>query len=413
MSARIPIPTARPSRDAELEAYMRDVARYPVMTPDEERARARSIAERRDAYWRAILSYPPFIAPILDLLGAELADDMAESTPYFEAALAAALDVRGRRVKRFVEAFDAAGAQLAQQMAKVDPESLLADRVAADLETLAMGSLRGISLQVNLPRQGSRPFGEYVRRVRSAAAALNVERNHFARANLRLVVRMAHRFRRGGLPMSDLVQEGNIGLLKAVDRFDVTKGFRFSTYAGWWIKHHVRRAVVNRARTIRLPQHIHTLATKLGGTRVTLRRELGREPTDEELAEKVCVSVEKVAATREALGTSAVSLDAPMSEHDRRGVTETLPAPEERSVSDTIDLGEWTQRLQSALLDLEPMERDILRQRFGLGGATEKTLAEIGEQYSLSRERIRQLQVVALQRMRHNLGDEELPSLGG
>jgi RNA polymerase primary sigma factor len=413
MSARINITAPRASRDAELDAYMRDVGRYPLMTPDQERARAESIAARRGAYWRALLSYPPYVEPIADVVRAEELDVAPELEPSLAAAVAAARDVRGRRIKRFIEAFDAAIDDLSQRMGRADPESLLADRIAADLDVLSTGSRRGIALEVHLPRQGSRPFGEYVHRVHAASAALNIERNHFARANLRLVVRMAHQFRRGGLPMSDLIQEGNIGLLKAVDRFDVTKGFRFSTYAGWWIKHHIRRAVVNRARTIRLPQHIHTLASKLGSTRASLRRELGREPTDHELAEAVQVSVAKVTATREALGTSAVSLDAPISEHDRRGVTETLASPEERSVGESLDMEQWTQRLHCALLELEPMERDILRQRFGLGGASEKTLAEIGQQYSLSRERIRQLQVAALARIRSTLGDEGLPSLDG
>lgn len=408
MSARITTVTPRATRDAELEAYMRDVGRYPVMTPDEERARARAIASGRVSAWRAILSYPPFVEPITALIAGESLDDGGTLALKMSRAVRAARDVRGRRIKKFIEAFEMAADELAGILGPLDPESLLADRLIADLDALANGSRRGISLEVNMPRKGSRPFANYLARIHRASAALNVERNYFARANLRLVVRMAHRFRRSGLPMGDLVQEGNIGLLKAVDRFDVTKGFRFSTYAGWWIKHHIRRAVVNRARTIRLPQHIHTLATKLGSTRVELRRQLGREPTDQELADKICVSVAKISATREALGTSSVSLDAPLSEHDRRGVTETLAAPENRSVSETLDLESWTQRLQSALLELEPMERDILRQRFGLGGATEKTLAEIGQQYSLSRERIRQLQVAALARIRTRLGDETI-----
>ncbi len=408
MSARITTVTPRATRDAELEAYMRDVGRYPVMTPDQERTRAEAIARGRVTLWRAILAYPPFVAPIAELIGAESFEDGTSLGPALAHTVRAARDVRGRRIKKYIEAFEMAADELAAILGRIDPESLVADRVVADLEALHGGSRRGISLDVHLPRKGSRPFADYLAHIRRASAALNVERNYFARANLRLVVRMAHQFRRSGLPMSDLVQEGNIGLLKAVDRFDVTKGFRFSTYAGWWIKHHIRRAVVNRARTIRLPQHIHTLATKLGSTRVELRRAVGREPTDQELADKIGVSVAKVVAAKEALGTSSVSLDAPISESDRRGVTETLAAPEDRSVGEAIDLEGWTQRLQSALLELAPMERDILRQRFGLGGASERTLAEIGEQYSLSRERIRQLQVAALARIRTRLDDETI-----
>jgi RNA polymerase primary sigma factor len=413
MSAHIKITPPRPARDAELEAYMHDVGRYPLMTPDQERARAHTIADRRVAYWRALLSYPPFVEGIVALVAAERQDD-DELTRRLEHAVKAARDVRGRRIKRFIEGYEAAIDALARRMGELDPEVLIADRIAADLDSLSdtvAGARRGITLQVASPRQGSRPYADYVHRVRAAAAALNMERNHFARANLRLVVRMAQQFRRSGLPMSDLVQEGNIGLLKAVDRFDVTRGFRFSTYAGWWIKHHIRRAVVNRARTIRLPQHIHTLSTRLGNARAELRRELGREPTDAELADKTEVSHDKINTIREALGTKSVSLDAPISETDRRSVTETLAAEPGPTVADRLDLDTWTRRLHGALLDLEPIERDILRQRFGLGGATTKTLAEIGQQYSLSRERIRQLQVAAIARMRDRLHDDEPPSI--
>jgi RNA polymerase primary sigma factor len=392
----------RATRDVELDTYMRDVARYPVMTPAEERARAERIVELRIGYWRALLAYPPYIEAIADVIQTALPDIDID----VGGLVRAARRLRDRRVKKHVEAFAAAVDQAAPRLSEVDPESLVADRIAADLASLASGSRRGVGLEVHPPRRGSRPFEEYRGRVAATSAALNLERNAFARANLRLVVRMAHRFRRSGLPLSDLVQEGNIGLLKAVDRFDVSKGFRFSTYASWWIRHHVRRAVVNRARTIRLPQHVHTLATKLHSGRADLRRELGREPTDSELANVLGIDVDKLGATRQALGLRAVSLDAPLSEGDPRSVAETLATDEEESPVDRLDLEAMTRRLRGAMLELAPMERDILRQRFGLDGAPERTLAEIGQQYSLSRERIRQLQVEVLARMRDRLGAE-------
>lgn len=405
------LPVHRSSRDVELDAYMRDVARYPVMSASEERARAQRIVELRVAYWRAMLAYPPHVEAIAVVVRDALGEAAAPLEPMLARAISAAADLRGRKLKRFVDEFDAAIAALSAALSTADPEGQVADRIAADLASLGAGSRRGVGLDVPAPRQGSRPFAEHVHRVQAAAAALAVERNHFARANLRLVVRMAHQYRRSGLPLSDLVQEGNIGLLKAVDRFDVAKGFRFSTYASWWIRHHIRRAVVNRGRTIRLPQHVHTLATRLHSARVELARELGREPTDRELATAARVTLDKVEATREALGTRAVSLDAPVSESDARSVAETLAVDEELTPSGALDFETVTRRLRGALLHLEPMERDILRQRFGLDGAPEKTLAEIGEQYSLSRERIRQLQVAALARMRDRLDAEDAVAL--
>jgi RNA polymerase primary sigma factor len=391
--------------DPVFGAYIRDVSRHSLLTAEQERSLGQELVERRTCYWRETLSYPSFVGPALDLL--ESLDDASERPPELNEAFAALRKaVRGvrRSNRRAVrDRYEAVLDDVAKQLALVDTECVGADRIAADLELIEAGGRRGLSMQVRSPRKGSRPFLEYVGRVRRAATALRLKRNEFARANLRLVIRIASRFKSSGLSLQDRVQEGNLGLMKAIDRFDPTRGFRFSTYGSWWIRHAIRRAVVNRGRTIRLPAHLQALWARLAKARRELRNTLQRDPTSAELAVAVETPVEKVELVLDAMKLRPVSLDARMGEHDDRSVGELLAAEIERSPGEQLDLDEATQRLRGTLLTLAPMEQDILRQRFGLDGTETRTLAEIGTQYSLSRERIRQLQQKALDRVRRRL----------
>jgi RNA polymerase primary sigma factor len=395
--------------EPSLGAYMRDVSRHPLMTPQEERERAEEIVALRTAFWRQIMAYAPYVEAIAELARTELAGDgsQEQADPQLEAAcaraVAAAVAVRERDRKGTRDALDAAVRELADRLAAHDQECVLADRVVADVHQLGSGTRGTVTLPVHPPRRGSRPYAEYLAAVQASAAALRAARNQFARANLRLVVRMANRLRGSGLSLTDLIQEGNIGLLKAVDRFEPARGFRFSTYASWWIRHTMRRAMVNRGRTVRVPQHLHTLAQKLSKTRRRLRGELGRNPHDTELAEAVGTTVDKVVAATRALANQPVSLDARVSSDDPRSVADILSVPEEQTPAERLDMLRAEEQMRAALLELAPMERDILRQRFGLDGEEPRTLAEIGEQYSLSRERIRQLQVLALEHMRQRM----------
>jgi RNA polymerase primary sigma factor len=391
--------------EPSLGAYMRDVSRHPLMTPQEERERAEEIVALRTAYWRQILSYAPYVEAIAELARTELTAEQPdpELVAACSRAEAAAVAVRERDRKGTRDALDAAVRELADRLSARDQECLLADRVVADVNQLGEGTRGNATLPVHPPRRGSRPYAEYLAAIQGSAAALRAARNQFARANLRLVVRMANRLRGSGLSLTDLIQEGNIGLLKAVDRFEPARGFRFSTYASWWIRHTMRRAMVNRGRTVRVPQHLHTLAQKLSKTRRRLRGELGRNPHDSELADAVGTTVDKVVAATRALATQPVSLDARVSSDDPRSVADVLSVPEEQTPAERLDMLRAEEQMRAALLELAPMERDILRQRFGLDGQEPRTLAEIGEQYSLSRERIRQLQVLALEHMRQRM----------
>ncbi len=397
--------TDTPGGELSLGAYMRDVSRHALMTPDEERRRAEEIVGLRETYWRQLMAYPPYVEAIATVVSTEMVADQPDPALSSAAATAAAaaIAVKERDRKGTRDALAVAVHELAVLFGARDQECMLADRIAADLEQLSLGTRRGVGLPVHPPRRESRPYAEYLAGTRSAAAALRASRNQFARANLRLVVRMANRLRGTGLSLTDLIQEGNIGLLKAVDRFEPARGFRFSTYASWWIRHTMRRAMVNRGRTVRVPQHLHTLGQKLSKTRRRLRGELGRNPLDSELAEAVGTTVDKVVAATRALSNQPISLDARVSVDDPRSVADLLSMPEEQSPSERLDMQRAEEQMRAALLELAPMERDILRQRFGLDGQEPRTLAQIGEQYSLSRERIRQLQVLALEHMRRRM----------
>jgi RNA polymerase primary sigma factor len=224
------------------------------------------------------------------------------------------------------------------------------------------------------------------------------------------VVSIARRFNHGRMSLADLIQEGNLGLMKAVERYDYRRGFRFSTYASWWIRHAISRALADKGREIRLPVHMIDAQHRLAKARRELTAKLGRSPTSEELAEATEMPVEKIENMRRWVLDQSISLDRPVGDEDGRVLGEVLEDPDREELSPTEDLemDALTQEIHSLLRQLKPIEADILRQRFGLDDDQELTLKEIGEKYNLSRERIRQLQEQALHKMRRALQRKDL-----
>jgi RNA polymerase primary sigma factor len=290
----------------------------------------------------------------------------------------------------------------------LDVDGIVCDLIAADLETLDAGQREGLSLSVRPPRKGSRPFRVYVLRVRRVAAMLQAAKNAFVKANLRLVVSIARRFNHGRMPLQDLIQEGNIGLMKAVDRFDHRKGFRFSTYGSWWIRHAISRAIADKGRAVRLPVHMIDAYHKVSRARRELETVHGRDATNQELAEHTGLAIAKIEKMGSLLLDQAVSLDRRLSDEDGRRVVDFLEDEDAELPGERLEGDALNEQVRQVIRGLRPIEADILHKRFGLADDQEHTLKQIGEQYSLSRERIRQLQEQALGKIRRELKRREL-----
>lgn len=224
-------------------------------------------------------------------------------------------------------------------------------------------------------------------------------REQMIKANLRLVVKIAHDYEGLGLPLLDLINEGNIGLMKAVERFDPSKGGKLSTYGAWWIKQSIKRALANQSKTIRLPVHLVDKISKMRRTAMRLQEEFGREPTDDELAEELGITASRVAQLRTAAIRPA-SLDAPIGDDDSNNFAEIVQDENAETPYEQLEEKTVTKMLDEMIKTLDPREAMILRYRFGLDGGSERTLEEVGEKFGVTRERIRQIQNIALKKLR-------------
>ena len=224
-------------------------------------------------------------------------------------------------------------------------------------------------------------------------------REHMIKANLRLVVKIARDYEGIGLPLLDLISEGNIGLMKAVERFDPAKGGKLSTYGSWWIKQSIKRALANQSKTIRLPVHLVDKISKMRRMAMRLQEELGREPNDDELGAEMGLTGARISQMRLA-SIRPASLDAPIGDDDTNTFSEIVQDENATSPYDNLEEKTVTKMLREMVHTLDPREETILRFRFALDGGNEKTLEEVGQKFGVTRERVRQIQNIALKKLR-------------
>ena len=247
--------------------------------------------------------------------------------------------------------------------------------------------------------------GELAARI---AAGDEKAREHMITANLRLVVKIAQDYSNLGLHLLDLISEGNIGLMKAVERFDPNKGGKLSTYASWWIKQSIKRALANQSKTIRLPVHMIEKVARMNKIALEMNEKLGREPTNEELAEEVEMAVNKVAHLKN-VSARPSSLEAPIGGDNETTLADVVGDDSSQTPLERLQSKSLVSDVNSVLDKLDPREAEIIRLRFGLKGEEPQTLEEVGVRFKVTRERVRQLQDIAIRKMRKAMASLEHP----
>jgi RNA polymerase primary sigma factor len=387
-----------------LAMYFRDMAELDVLRPEQEFETARNIEEMEMGLWRTILGFVPGTEWVLDVVEREVGKPLAEAKIH----RAAAERARGKSSIPARGKFEKTAGALAAKLRTLDIDRIFLEAALAEIQRVGR-AVKGLPFEGTVPFSTStKAFAEYVKIVGAKAVRLKAAKNEFVKANLRLVVSIARRFNHGRLPLADLIQEGNIGLMKAVERYDYRRGFRFSTYASWWIRHAISRALADKGRAVRLPVHMIDAYHRIAKSQRELQSKLERVPTTQEIAAATGIEAEKLEKMKTFLSETPVSLDRPISDEDGRRLIDVLVDPNEGpAVPEQMASTETQGEMMKFLSALKPIEADILRKRFGLVNDRERTLKEIGDEYRLSRERVRQLQEQALGKMRRAMAKRE------
>jgi RNA polymerase primary sigma factor len=389
-----------------LAMYFKDMARLAVLRPQEEFESARKLEALEVALWVRVLTYAPVTEHALKVCERTLENSIAE----FKVIRKHLVVLKRRHSKAEQEKFERAVIKNAEKLRALDTDKRILDIVLGEIDKIVRGLPGRVIDDVADFDVRSRDFRRYMADVGTAYARAQGAKNEFVKANLRLVVSIARRFNYGRMPLADLIQEGNIGLIKAVERYDYRRGYRFSTYASWWIRHAISRALADKGRAVRLPVHMIDAYHRVAKSKRELSARLGRQPTSEEIGAATGIAAAKIEKMRTFLLDQSFSLDRTVSDEDGRKFIDFIQDPnaENRTTADDMVDDAMQTEVRSQLEHLKPIEADILRQRFGLDSDRELTLKEIGEKYNLSRERIRQLQEQALSKMRRALQRKDL-----
>ncbi len=317
-------------------------------------------------------------------------------------------EVNPEELDKVFEAFEEMGVSIARDDDLLEPdEDDLKDVEEVDLEEVDLNNFEGISVddpvRMYLREIGKIHLLSFEEELELAKKVLEDDedaKQKLAESNLRLVVSIAKKYVGRGMLFLDLIQEGNMGLIKAVEKFDYTKGYKFSTYATWWIRQAITRAIADQARTIRIPVHMVETINKLIRTSRHLLQMLGREPTQEELAQEMEVSVEKVMEIQK-IAQDPVSIETPIGEEDDSHLGDFIEDDDSPAPHDAAAYTLLKEQLEDVMSTLTPREAKVLKLRFGLEDGKARTLEEVGREFEVTRERIRQIEAKALRKLRH------------
>jgi RNA polymerase primary sigma factor len=408
--------------DSMLARYFREMATHPVMGPDEELETATSVEKAEVEHWCSILALVPAAEHALDTLEADLPKDeeaidlpqLAELRKYVKTYK----KQKNKLTKDQEKKYRVLCESLARAIRLADSDRLwiahaedIVRRLGLpaaveDIEEEGIAVVPAPTPSVDLPSLANIPgYRKYLDKISESSRRSKLVKNKFVKANLRLVVSIARRYNRGRLPLIDLIQEGNIGLMKAVERFDHTRGYRFSTYASWWIRHAISRALADKGRAVRIPVHMLDTHNRVQRATQAVIARTGRDPTLDELEKETGIPQEKLDKVKGAWAETPFSLDRPVGDEDGRKFIDFLQDDNTASPYESLVSQKWGEEVRRLLGHLTPIESRIIRWRFGLDDEDELTLKEIGDKYNLSRERIRQLQEQALGKIRKHMRD--------
>ncbi|MGE5172691.1 MAG: RNA polymerase sigma factor RpoD/SigA [Betaproteobacteria bacterium] len=392
-----------------VDTYLKSVGRFPMLKIEEEQEYVRMLEEGKTALKKIALSSPLAIPRVL-ALGANIKQGLVKAQDV--------LRFPGEWKDSFEVEFMRLYNRLKRQVARRDMERATAtlnemslsfreiEKMLKKLVTLGKQAERGSTAELEKLGLDEPTLRDMVSRIEQEEVRVKQAKDELSKANLRLVVSIAKKYVNRGLTLLDLIQEGNIGLMKAADRYESGKGTKFSTYSTWWIRQRITRAILDQARTIRLPVHLIEESTRISRIYTKFMRERGREPAPEEVAKIMGLSVVRVNEILRAI-QEPVSLETPILSEEKELKDVII---DEKSVSPfkTLENSEAADRIEQVLSSLTEREEKIIRMRFGIGVGSEHTLEEVGKYFNLTRERIRQIEIKALKKLRHPARSKQL-----